>query len=460
MDRNAIVRMHQQRLVSHLRSSSAEEFMDVLAGPELMSSLQALVPAHRQRVFLPERTLSMFMAQALSADPACQNAVNAAVLQRIATGQPACSSRTGGYCQARARLPTQAVSTLARRAGQMVSAHMSPAWHWHGRRVRLVDGTTLRMPDSASNQAAFPQPKSQQPGLGFPICRLVGLMCLGSGGLIDAAIGRYQGEGGDENTLLRSILHALEPGEVLVGDALYATYFLLAALQARGIDALFEQHGSRRRSTDFRCGQRLGTRDHLIVLVKPQRPCWMNPEEYEQVPDELTVRELRAGGRTLVTTLLCAQKAPKCELRALYRARWHVELDLRNIKSTLGMQMLRCRSAPMVIKEIWVYLLAYNVMRLIMANAAALADVLPRQLSFKHALQTYNACRGYIPTPGLRPHLQSVLMLIAQPRVADRPGRVEPRALKRRPPAYPLLSEPRHAIQDKLRLRHSRRSLN
>jgi hypothetical protein len=460
MDRNAVARAHQQRLVSHLSISGVEQFMEVLAGPELVDSVHSLMPGHRRRVFPPVQTLAMFMAQALSADRACQNVVNGAALRRIAAGGVACSTHTGGYCQARKRLSTHAVSTLARGAGEAVCARMRKSWCWQGRPVRLVDGTTLRMPDTASNQDAFAQPSSERPRVGYPICRLVTLTCLGSGALIDAAIGRYQGKGADENTLLRSILDALKPGEVLVGDALYATYFLLATLQARGIDALFEQHGSRRRSTDFRCGQRLGTRDHLIVLVKPQRPHWMSAEEYERMPDQLTVRELRTGGRTLMGTLLCPKQAPKAELWTLYRARWHVELDLRNIKTTLGMQMLRCQSAPMVIKEIWVYLLAYNLIRLMMAKAAALVDVLPRQLSFKHAVQVWNAWTTHTPDMWLGRQLHSVLMLIAQQRVGERPGRVEPRALKRRPKAYPLLTQPRAALRAKLRLRHPRISVN
>ena len=456
MDRNAVVRMQQHRLADRVRSTKTDQFMQMLAGPELAGWVQSLMPAHRERVFSPMLTLSMFMEQVSNADGGCQNAVNAAALSRIAAGKLACSTSTGGYCQARARLPTSTVSALARRAGEVVCGHAP--WRWRGHRVRLVDGTTLRMADTASNQAAFPQPKSQQPGLGFPICRLVGLVCLGSGALIDAAIGRYQGKGADENTLLRSILHSLEPGDVLLGDALYATYFLLATLQARGIDGLFEQHGSRR--VDFRRGQRLGPRDHLVVLTKPQRPQWMNAEEYERTPAELKVREIHTGGGTLVTTLLCASKAPRSELKALYRERWHVELDLRSIKSTLGMDMLRCQSPAMVIKEVWVYLLAYNLIRAMMAKAAALADVLPRQLSFKHALQVCNAWSTHRPEMWGWAHEQSVLMLIAQRRVGHRPGRVEPRALKRRAPAYPLLNRPRTVLQAKLRLCHARKNHN
>lgn len=308
----------------------------------------------------------------------------------------------------------------------------------------------MLLPDTAANQDAYPQPRSQQAGLGFPICRVVGVVCLGSGALLDAASGRYQGKGGDEQSLLRSILDCLERGDVLVGDAYYATYFLLCTLRERGVDAVFEQYGARRRSTDFRRGQRLGSRDHRIVLEKPKiKPDWMSLADYERAPDTLTVRELRAGGKTLVTTLLCPKETDKSALRALFANRWHIELDLRNIKTTLGMERLSCRSPEMAIKEIWVYLLAYNLIRLMMAQAARRAERLPRQLSFKHTVQlciawNHQACTDHDPFQGL-------LVLIAQQRVGNRPGRIEPRAIKRRPKSYPLLTTLRANARAKVR---------
>jgi len=166
----------------------------------------------------------------------------------------------------------------------------------------------------------------------------------------------------------------------------------LCTLQDRGVEGVFEQQGSRRRSTDFRCGQRLGPRDHLIELRKPKiKPVWMTQTEYDQAPDRLKVRELRTGGKILMTTLLCPKRTSKAALKRLYRDRWHVELDLRNIKTTLGMEMLSCRTPTMAEKEIWVYLLAYNLIRLLMAQAALLTDIIPRQLSFKHTLQLWIA---------------------------------------------------------------------
>lgn len=438
----------QRRIGSRVNSSDAYSFFNVLTGPALFAKVESVLPQHRERRYPPTETLSMFLAQALSTDRSCQKAVDEAVVKRLAAGLPAGSTHTGAYCRARVRLPTEMVDTLTRYVGQSVSAQAAAAWHWRGRPVRLVDGTTVRMPDTLANQAAYPQPRSQQPGLGFPLCRMVGVMCLGSGALLNAAIGRYQGKGGDEQSLLRSILDTLQHGDLLLGDAFYATYFLLCTLRERGIDAVFEQHGARRRSTDFRCGQRLGARDHLIVVSKPAiKPDWMSAVEYAQAPPTLTVRELRAGGKTLVTTLLCPKHTDKAALKALYRSRWHVELDLRNIKTTLGMERLSCQTPSMAIKEIWIYLLAYNLIRLMMAQAAALADQLPRRLSFKHTIQICLAWTQYTQRIDYDDKLDGLFILIAQQRVGERPGRIEPRALKRRPGLYPLLTKPRAAAR-------------
>ena len=277
---------------------------------------------------------------------------------------------------------------------------------------------------------------------------MVGIVCLGSGALLNAALGRFRGKGGDEQTLLRSMLDTLQRGDIPLGDAYYASYFLLCSLHARGVDGVFEQYGARRRSTDFRRGQRLGTRDHLIKLHKPRyKPDWMSQTDFDQAPATLTVRELHTGGKILVTTLLCAKQTPKSAVRDLYRSRWNVELDLRNIKTTLGLEILSCKTPQMVEKELWVYLLAYNLIRLLMAQAAVLAGRRPRELSFKHTLQLWVV---WVRT-GSDDKLAKLFVLIAQQRVANRPGRIEPRALKRRLKPYPLLTKPRHVATDIIR---------
>lgn len=429
------------------------EFFNALTGPGLLEVLESALPEYRERLFPPTEALSMFLSQVTSADGSCAAVVNEAATQRLIGGLPLCSTRTAAYCRARARLPTAMVWRLIDQAAVLICEQASQGWQWQGRRVRLVDGTTLRMADTKANQEAYPQSRTQKPGLGDPRARLVGLVCLSTGAVLDASMAACQGKGTGETALLRSLLDRLQPQEVLLGDGYYATYFLLCELQARGVDGLFEQHGARDRTTDFRRGKRLGPRDHLIELIKPQiKPEWMSQQAYDQAAPTLTVREVRVGAKTLVSTMLDPKQVSKASLGQLYRARWHIELDLRNIKATMGMGTLRCKTPEMVRKEVAVYLLAYNIIRLLMAQAASHANRLPRELSFKHALQICSAWLSGAPACVAIP--ESMLQLIAQSRVGHRPGRVEPRAIKRRP-RYTFLSQPRQVAHAKIQ-QHAR----
>jgi len=425
---------------------------NLLTGPKLLERVKELEPRHRDRLFPPAETLSMFLAQSLSADGSCQQAVNDAMVKRVVNGLEPGQSDTGGYCRARIRLPKAMVSALALEVGQIVAAGGPSWWHWRGRRVRLVDGATVTLPDTEKNQEEYPQPGSQKAGLGFPQCRLVALLCLGSGALLNAATGACQGKGSDEQTLLRSILSTLDSDDILLGDAFYATYFLLCKLAHSGIDGLFEQYGARKRSTDFSKGEKLGARDHLIVINKPKKkPDWMAQAEYDKTPCTLKVREFKAGGKIMVTTFLCPREAPAAMLKVLYRSRWNVELDIRNIKTTMSMETLRCKTPEMAMKELWVYLLAYNLIRLLMAQAALLADQIPRQLSFKHTVQVWNAWQQRCGDTADAVAINALLNLIAEQRVGLRPGRIEPRAIKRRPKPFPLLTKPRRAARKEVR---------
>lgn len=452
MDRRRQILQHQQqRFRRHVSTSDACAFSNLLMTPDLLDRVKSVLPAHRNRLFPPIETLSMFLAQAMNADRSCQQAVNDFSINRSCNGAKPSSTRTGAFCRARQRLPVEMVSTLVRHTASSISDQALSKWRWMGRPVRLVDGTTVSMPDTAANQVAYPQSRGQKVGLGFPICRMVGIVCLSSGAVLDAALGRFRGKGGDEQTLLRSMLSVLKTGDILLGDAYYATYFLLCELQRRGVDGVFEQYGARRRSTDFALGQSLGSEDHLIDLKKPGcRPPWMSQEQYEKAPETLTVRELKTGGKILVTTLKCPKQTPKSALKSLYKGRWHVELDLRNLKATLGLGKLSCKNPGMAIKELWVYLLAHNLIRMLMSQSALLADCLPRELSFKHSLQLWLALRLRGCEAG-ESQLVDLLRLIAQRRVGNRPGRIEPRAIKRRPQAYPLLTKPRRAARAEVR---------
>jgi len=443
--------LQQRRIRKQARNNNAYSFFNLLTSDHLLDKVESLLPIHRERLFPPTETLSMFLAQAMHADRSCQNVVNDSSVKRLMGGLPLCSTHTGAYCRARKRLPLEMVTTLTNFTGRYVAAHTPGSWRWQGRSVRLVDGTTVTMPDTQANQASYPQPHSQKSGLGFPLCRLVGIICLSSGALLNASMAAHKGKGGDEQALLRSLLDTLQPDDILLGDAYYATYFLLCSLQARGIDAVFEQQGARRRCTDFRRGQHQGKRDHLIEIVKPKvKPAWMSQVHYEQAPESITVREVATGGKVLVTTLLCPKQTPKHDLKTLYRSRWNIELDLRNIKTTLGMDVLSCKTPEMVVKEIWVHLLAYNLIRLLMAQAAQLSNVLPRELSFKHTLQLWLAWRqtNHGNNGKVSVHL---FFLIAQQHVGNRQGRIEPRAVKRRPKPYPLLTKIRKLAREEIR---------
>jgi hypothetical protein len=342
------------------------------------------------------------------------------------------------------------VSTLARYTGELINRQVPEQWRWQGKRVHLIDGTTVTLPDTPANQVAYPQQSTQKPGLGFPIVRLVGVICLSSGALLNASMGPCAGKGSGEQTLLRGMLDTFEENDLVLGDAFFGTYFLLASLMDKNVDAVFEQLGARKRVTDFRKGERLGPKDHLIELVKPKcRPDWMTQEDYDAAPKTIIIRELRAKGKVLITTLLSPKEAPKHELKALYKKRWHVEVDFRDIKTTLGMEALSCKTPEMAEKEMWVYFLAYNLIRLLMAQAAMLANILPRQVSFKHTVQLWLAW-GQQAVPGNKANESMLFILIAQRTVGKRPGRMEPRAVKRRPKPFPLLMEKRDKARAKV----------
>lgn len=442
----------QQRFIRSQRiESDCQSTFNLLTCDLLFDEVEKRLPEHRERLFPPTETLAMFVAQALSADRSCQHIVNQAAVQRLVTGLPGCSTHTGGYCRARQRLPLEMVSGLSRYLGQQIDQQLPDEWRWHGRRVRLVDGTTVTMPDTPENQAAYPQQRGQKEGLGFPICRVVGITCLTSGALLNASVGRFNGKGGDEQTLLRSIQKTLESGDILIGDAFFPTFFFIAAMQDRGVDILMEQMGARKRVTDFRRGERLGQRDHLMAIKKPkQKPDWMSETAYQAAPETITVRELKAGGKIIVTTMLCPKTACKADLKALYKQRWDVELDIRDIKETMGMNILSCKTPEMVLKEIWVYLLAYNFIRLLMVQAAFAANITPRKISFKHCLQLWLLWSQKANTADDE-QLYALCTLMAQQRVGNRPGRIEPRAVKRRPKAYPLLTVTRLQARENVR---------
>lgn len=430
-------------------------FADVLPAELLTEVLHEHGVGFRDRVYSPLVTLAMFMSQCADADPSLTQAVARLIAQRLVDGKPPCSSDTGAYAKARQRLPESVVAELARQIGNRLAAQTTQQWRWRGRNVKVVDGSTASMPDTPENQAEYPQSASQKPGLGFPVLRFLVIFSLAVGAVLDAAIGPCEGKRTSELALFRGLYDSLSEGDIVLGDRHFCTYFDIVELQRRGVDVVLRQH--QKRITDFRCGVQLGPHDHLVVWAKPARPEWMDATKYESIPEELVMREVRIRVPTkdrkvrtkvitIATTLYDHEEYPKHELGGLYRLRWHAELNLRSIKTVLKMDVLRSKTPEMVRKELWAHLLTYNLIRKVMAQAAERYEIEPWTISFKATLQTLNAFAPPLlqsPKNELSGLIDEMLLAISRHRVGHRPDRVEPRALKRRPKPYDLLTKPR-----------------
>jgi hypothetical protein len=408
----------------------------------------------RECLFSTMVTLWTFLSQALCPDHSCRQAVARLRAFLTADGRRPCAAGTGPYCKARQRLTENVCARLARDVGQSLHERVGDPTLLGGRPLKLVDGTTVSMPDTPANQAEYPQSRSQKPGLGFPIARVVALLSLASGAALDVAIGPYAGKNTGETALFRQLWRSLFPGDVVVGDRYFASYWDLVLLAMCGVDGVYRQHHMRL-SKRLRVRQ-LGPSDWLLRLPKPQRPSWMDQATHEQIPGEVLVREVnfrvrvrgwRVRELTLVTTCCDAERYPIDQLARVYHGRWQAEVDLRSIKVTMQMDVLRCKTPDMVRKELWMHLLAYNLIRSVMADAAARAGLRPREVSFKGALQTLTAYRPLVEqsTPAQLPGLyDDLLAAIAAHVVGNRPYRYEPRAIKRRPKEQDLLTIPRH----------------
>jgi hypothetical protein len=427
-------------------------FVEALSASEVESTCRTWNHRWRNRIYTPWITLCMFLSQIISSDQSCADALERFQKYLKDCGLPPVADDTASYCDARQRLPEEVVWDLARRSGQSIHNKADVEWLFQGRPVKLLDGTTVVMPDTEANQAEYPQPRSQKPGLGFPIARILVVISLAVGTVLEAAMGPYQGKQSSELGLFRQIRGQLQRGDIALADRFFCNYWVIADLLHRGVDVVFRLHQTRK--ADFRRGRRLGPDDHIVTWPRTQRPDWMSPAEYAALPEELKLREIRVRIKdrkkrtrelVIVTTLLDATKYSASALGDLFRQRWHAELDLRSLKTTMRMEMLRTKTPEMVRKEVGMNLLAYNLIRGVMAEAARGRDVQPRELSFNGARQTVRAFEEthlYDPRQ-IAADLPRLLDLIIQKRVGDRPDRCEPRAIKRRPKPYRLLMMPR-----------------
>lgn len=426
--------------------------LDVLPQARLDELVERTCGPHRVRLFPPAVTLGLFVEQVMNADVACQDVVGRYLSQRVALEMAPSGLGTGSYCKARQRLPLALIEACTREVAAVAAMALPAGARWRGREIKLIDGTSISMPDTPDLQAEFPQRGSQKPGLGFPQGLVVGVISLGSGCVTDWTITPCQGEGNGESTQLWRLLDRFAPGDVVIADRAYSSYFLLAALQQRGIDFVIREHGARKNRSAY--SQALGPNDRCVVWSRPARPAWMDPATYASMPEALGVREVRDGNRLIATSLGDPKEVPAQEIAWLYTQRWQIELDFRSIKCVMQMDVLRCKSPDMARKEIAAHLLGYNLIRAIMGEAARPEGLALRQLSFaaaRRATSLFQDNLRHSATSAQR--AQARLLMLQQTafwRIPDRPGRIEPRAIKRRPKPRALLMEPRHKARARI----------
>jgi len=425
-------------------------FANVLTEANILDVLNDHGVKYRNRVFNPVTTIWGFLSQVLSDDHSCRDALSRIIAHRAAHGDAVCSPNTASYCNARSRIRTDVLRTLAMRTAQELHRSVADEWKWNGRSVFIVDGTHASMPDTKENQAVYPQPEVQQPGIGFPLARLAVLLSLATGACHDLVIAPYKGKGTGETTLLRAMYDSLKPGDVLLADAIFDNYFLICELRERGIDLV--AHAKYQRADSQIVESRAD--GSVLIWQRPNKPRGMTGEEYRRYPESLLMRKVSVDARDwnnrveefhVITTILDTS-IDGGQIGDLYERRWAGEVDIRSIKSTMKMDILRCKTPDMVHKEIWTHLLAYNLLRTVMVVAASESGIEPRKVSFKAAKQAVMAFAPKIEAaqPAARAALIDALIgAVAYHRVGNRPGRWEPRAKKRRPKPSTRLMQPR-----------------
>jgi putative transposase len=399
-------------------------------------------------------TTMAWLFQGLFAKKSCLAAVSRVVALCVLLGLAAPSSNTGAFCKARDKLSADFLRALALSVSRSLEEYAPARWRWRGRRVILIDGTTLNAPDTPTNQAEYPQHSQQAPGLGFPVLRMVVLFGLATASLLACAFGRYEGEDTGETALLRVVLDELEAGDILVADRYYCTWWLLALTQERGILVCFRLCAARKEA--FPRGTAGNAHDYQSRWSKPKRPDWMDQETYERLPDSLAVRIVdyavpvpgfRPDRIRAATTLLCGKTFPEEDIADLYHKRWHVEVDIRTIKQTMQMEELSCLTPAMLQAEIWTHWLSYNLARLVAAQAALSKGLEPRQISFSGVranLESFYPGLVSSTAAQWQTTVRALWRAVVTHKVGGRSGRSEPREKKRREKhKYPPLSQPR-----------------
>lgn len=414
-------------------------------------------PHSRRRQWPLRLVFWTFCWQIAQAGASCREAIRQAQALCLAQGQPVPPDEASPYCQARGALPLERLEEIHRGVVGETERALGQGDLWQGRRVLVVDGTTVTAPDTCANQKRFPQQSVQAPGCGFPILRIVALMSLATGMMVQWSVGPWRSS---ELGLLQNLWDVFKAGDVLLGDRLFCTWGLLAQCLRREVQAVFRVRGKVR--GDFRRGHRLSKDERWVTWSKPQqRPRTIGRREWKKLPDQLTLRLVRCvlevpGFRTrrilLATTLLDRDQFPPAALSRLYRRRWTMELTLRNLKTTLQMDHLSCQNPENLEREIRFHFLVHNLVRRLMLEAARRHHVQLDRISFAGSLavaRRYGEALLQARSKKQRTQLfAELLRVIALDLVPDRPGRREPRAVKRRPKPYPRLMRHRHRFRE------------
>lgn len=452
---SSLTRSHEFALLNSLKEKKGFPFSDMLRKEEIEETLPKN-QLSRERIFSPSIVVWSFLSQAIEEDKSQQTAVLRVIAHYMEQGKKPPSGNTSAYSQARSKLPENCLPQLCRKIAKELGTTTADASKhlWKGHRIKLVDGSSLSMPDTPANQASYPQSPRQKKGLGFPSMRIVAVIDYMTGALLDlAGKAAYGGKETGEHALLRELIHRFDKNDLMIGDRYYPSFFLMATLLEQGISGVFPQHGSR--NTDFRRGKSLGRKDHLIQWTKPKKPEWMEQAEYDVFPEKITVREVaieinRPGFRSkkdvLVTTLDDPTEVTVDDLIEIYGRRWFAEISFYSIKETMKMGILRGKTPAMVRKEIWAHLLAYNLIRKIMWSNAQLQGLKVPEQSFKLALQALRIL--YQSGLNLINSCDFLSLVLAYKQVANRPNRQEPRAVKRRPKRFPRLQKPRELYKN------------
>ena len=433
-------------------------FKELLPESVIKQALTELKIRYHQRLFDPIVTLWAFLSQVLDADKSCHNAVSKVIAYLAGQRVEIPSTDTSAYCQARSRLAEKLLEKLFSQSGQSLEEKVRTEDLWCGRNVLVIDGSTVSMPDTVENQKEYPQPNTQKAGCGFPIAKIGVIFSLATGAAVALCIDVLNTH---DIKLARKLYQFLKPLDILLGDRAFCAYADLVAIKKLDCDVVFRKHQSR--TTSMRKGKIVGDCDKLVTWNKPKTcPKGLSKDEFWLLPQTIIVREIyyyivipgfRTDRVSLITTLLDTTTYSSLAIVKLYGQRWNVELDLRHLKTSLGMDVLRCKTPSMVRKEIYVYLLAYNLLRSLMWSAATTYGTPPLRLSLQGTRHHLN---NFIPqllavtnAKGERIY-RTLLKVIAHKAVLERPGRSEPRVLKRRSKAYPLMTKSRHELRKQL----------